>query len=259
MSEFYGTASFPVPTLGVERFDGGFVGEATFSGTIAVFNRPREEVAAILPRPLELVWNRSADVHPVVFLFGDQARGTTHFGGATFSLEVDYPEACFAIPFVRRSGGRYGHTLIAQMYTPHESAAWSGNRFYGYAKRQATLGWEDGRYVVADEQGQTIVGATLHASDRWSSADDLATPNLNEIRRFFALSILGRKADGELVSSYFHWDFAAAQVRPTVCTLEIASPLAPGGRPDRWTSSEAGAYDVRGMTWLVSWPQPFRA
>ena len=49
MDVFLPSRAFPGPALAVDAYRGGLVGQATFDGAIAVFTRPRDEIAKRRP------------------------------------------------------------------------------------------------------------------------------------------------------------------------------------------------------------------
>jgi hypothetical protein len=245
----------------VDSYRGDFVGQAHFSGGIAVFNRPRVEVEAFLPSGLELLWNTSSapELHPVAFLFGDQVDGTTIFGGAPMPLGIEYPETCLAVPFVRGKGGRYRQTFVPHMATNFEPAAWSGNHFYGFAKELTAFEGRGSALGLVDAHGHSRLRAGLEPTGEWQPAAGFASAPFEDVRTMFRLPMLGRKPEGEdFIASYFEFDFSEAQVRPAAAWLEIVEPLAPGIEAGTWHSVPEGGFEVQRMRWRVSWPQPYR-
>jgi len=263
MDVFLPARAFPGPALGVDSYRGGFVGQAMFSGGIAVFNRPRAELEKLLPEGLELMWNTSStpDLHPVAFLFGDQVEGTTIFGGVENPLGIEYPETCLAIPFVQGVGGRYAQSFIPHMATDFLPAAWSGNRFYGFAKELTGFVRDGGTMGVQAEGGRLRLQAGVEPTGDWQPAPGFASAPFEDLRRMFGLPQLGQKAvpgGDEIIASYFDFDFAEARIRPADAWLEIPEPLAPGLDPGTWRSTRNGGFEVQRMRWRVSWPQPYR-
>lgn len=263
MDTFLPARAFPGPELAVESYRGGFVGQAMFSGGIAVFNRPRREVEELLPEGLELLWNTSnaKDFHPVAFLFGYQVEGTTIFGGIETPLGIAYPETCLAIPFVRGHGGRYRQTFVVHMATDFLPAAWSGNHFYGFAKELAGFTREGATLAVLSEGERPRLRAGLEPQGEWQPAPAFTSAPFEDVRRMFALPQLGRKPGPEgdgIIASYFDFDFSQAHIRPARSWLEIREPLAPGLATGRWHSVSEGAFEVQRMRWRVSWPQLYR-
>ncbi len=228
-----------------------FVGQAHFDGGIAVFQRPRAEIERLLPSGLALAWSTRPDLHPVVYVFGEQREGTVIFAGRPIALGIRYPEVALAVPFVRGSASRYLHTWMAYMATSHEAAAWSGTRLYGYTKELARLEHDSEGFRVLDLDGDCRVQARVGArGDAPPGLDALET-----IREMFRLPIVGQNGTG-LVGSFFDWSFAEAEVRAIEVTLEWSRPPLAGLAAGTWTAD--AAFGVRRMGWRVSWPEPFR-
>ena len=243
---------FPGPARKVDPQRARFVGQAHFDGSIAVFQRPRAEIERLLPPGLALAWSTSPDLHPVVYVFGEQREGTVIFGGRPIALGIRYPEVALAVPFVRGSASRYLHTWMAYMATSHEAAAWSGTRLYGYAKELARLEHDAESFRVLDADGD----CRIRASVRTRGDVDLPGPDaLETVREMFRLPIVGQNGTG-LVGSFFDWTFAEAEVRAIDVAVDWIRPPLPGLAAGAWSAD--AAFAVRQMRWRVSWPEPFR-
>jgi hypothetical protein len=242
---------FPGPARKLDPQRARFVGQAHFDGGIALFERPRAEIERMLPPGLALAWSTSSDMHPVVYLFGEQREGTLILGGRPIALGIRYPEVALAVPFVRGSASRYLHTWMAYMATSHEAAAWSGARLYGYAKELARLERDTASFRVLDSDGACRVCALVRARDDVLPGEDA----LDAVREMFRLPIVGRNDTG-LVSSFFDWSFADAEVRAIDVALEWIRPPLAGFAAGTWNAD--AAFAVRRMRWRVSWPEPFR-
>ncbi|HVN85620.1 MAG TPA: hypothetical protein VMW17_12330 [Candidatus Binatia bacterium] len=230
--------------------------EASFNGHIVFSNWSRAEVEKLLPPDLELCANISAtpDIHPVVFIFGDQAQGAMLFGGFTFSLGVQYQELGVAVPFVKHRRDPLIHTFMARMYSSYDIATWNGNFHYGFSKVMAKLGWRGPVYLVTAEDGALLLHATVADSGEWLSGDRCTLPNFAAVQWIFSLPVVGRRANGIYVRSYFGWDFGAAQVRTADACGSIDAPFLPGLTPQDWHDVSAGTFEVRNMIWRLSWP-----
>jgi hypothetical protein len=91
-------------------------------------NWPRERFAALLPPELTLAPNGTApDVHPVMFVFGDQADGALIFGGLTVPTQITYQELGIVVPFVQYGAARICTTGSQRMYSSYFPAVWHGN------------------------------------------------------------------------------------------------------------------------------------
>ncbi len=249
---------------GMERFLGDsiaasvagatFVGQATFNGCIAVTTWPRRDVMALLSDGLTLAEHAAGDDgHPVVFVFGEQTGGAVRVGGYPFPVGQDYREVCVAVPFVRHVHGRHLHTFIPRMYATYLPAVSNGNTHYGFSKRMASISWEGAFYLAT-----SLTGALLLHIETEAVKSAAAPASLAAVRAMFALPMLGRRADGRYVTSYFDWDFDTA----TVGTADVAVSIADGGldavAARRCPDLPSGSVAVRGMVWRLSWPMPCR-
>lgn len=244
-------------TTGAAAAGATFVGQATFNGCIAVTAWPRREVAALLPQGLEPAPTESpADRHPVVFVFGEQTSGAVRVGGYPFPVGRDYREICVAVPFVRHVHGQYLHTFIPRMYATYLPAVWNGNAHYGFSKRMARISWEGALYLVTTATGALLLHTETDAVKTSGSAP-MPTP-FHAMRAMFALPVLGRKADGSYVTSYFEWDFDTAAVDAADVAVSIEDGFLDGLGPRRCADVPGGSFAVRGMVWRLSWPSPCR-
>lgn len=206
----------------------------------------------LLPASLVLAENRSRsrDLHPVVFLFGEQRHGATIFGGVTVPTPVVYGEFTMAVPFVRHRGGRFLHTYLPRMVCSYFPATWVGNAYYGFGKRMGSMGWEGRIFAVCDEAG----ALWFHAHVGEHAPDSASPRSMEALRSLFALPVVGIRSDGRYVSSYWDFDFAAAQVRPIDVLLTIDAPFAAGLVPGDHGGFPGGSFAVDGLVWRLSWP-----
>jgi len=259
MRPFLGREAFPGPAIELAAAGGSFVGQAAFDGTIAWTQWPRAEVERLLPPDLELAANVAApDLHPVVFVFGEQTHGAILFGGFTVPAGPDYWELAIAIPFVKHRRGRHLHVHVPRMYASYFPPVWNGNTHYGFGKELARMGWQGPIFLVTTAEGTLLVHAAVEPAGGWAPAEGCALPNLAALRAAFALPVVGRKADGTFVSSYFGWDFTRAAVRPADSWVSIDAPLGAGLVPRECHDVAAGTFEVRGMLWRLTWPAACR-
>ena len=259
MGDFLGRAAFPGPCLDVAAAGVGFVGQACFNGCITVCNSPRREVEAVLPPELELAPATSAGAdHPVAFVFGEQTAGAVLVAGIAVPMGVRYHEFAMTIPFVKHRRGRYLHNYIPRMYSGYFPATWHGNAFYGFAKEMATMSWQGPVFLVAAEDGALLLHAVVDATADWLPATPSTLPSFEAMRAIFALPVLGRKADGRFVCSYFGWGFDGAAVRAADVSVTIDASLVAGVTPRVYADVPGGSFEVRGMVWRLSWPTACR-
>lgn len=236
-----------------------FVGEMRFSGCVMATHQPRRAIEALLPPGVGLDGASpgagSADMHPLVFIFGEQSEGTILFGGMSYPLGVRYTELGVAIPYVTYGGGRHLHTYVPRMYSSYFPPVRDGNVHYGFGKTQATIDWHGPIAALTTAAGALLCHAAMEPLGAWrrgpSAADELAW-----IAGAFALPILGRKANGRYVRSHFRFDFRDALIRPVGCAMAIEVPLLDGMAAQRYYSAPGMAIEVQGMLWHLSWPEP---
>jgi hypothetical protein len=259
MDRFLGRSAFAGPAIDAHAAASRFAGQARFSGCIAFTNWPRDEVAALLPPELTLAPNGTApDVHPVMFVFGDQADGALIFGGLTVPTQITYQELGIVVPFVQHGGGPHLHNWVPRMYSSYFPAVWHGNAHYGFAKELARMRWHGPIFLATREEGSLLMHADTEPSGDWSPGTRCDAPNFDAMRAIVALPVLGRRDDGTYVRSYFGWDFRDATVRPSDSCVSIDVPVIAGLRPRRCHDTASGTFEVRGMTWRLSWPSTVR-
>jgi hypothetical protein len=256
MDVFLGRSSFAHAGEPCDGPPESFVGQARFSGVVSVCNWPRREVAALLPADLALAANASMapDLHPVVFIFGEQADGATFFGNVRFPWPIRYGEFGLAVPFVMLYRGSSLYTFIPRMYSSYFPAVWHGNAHFGFSKEMATMRWEPPLFVMTSDRGRLLFHAAVEDGGDWWPATAGGPPNLGAVREMFACPILGRKAAGTWVVSYFAWDFSDSLVRATNALISIDGPILPALRPRTDQAVAGGAFEVRDMLWSLSWP-----
>ncbi len=171
-------------------------------------------------------------------------------------LGLRYHEVALAIPFVKHRRGRYLHTHVPRMYSSSPPANWNGNANYGLAKRMATVTARGSFRIVTDEGGRLLLHALVEPRGTWRTMEDAPGAPLRAMRDAVALPIVGRTAAGTYVTSYFQWDFDGTVARPVACDVSIDVPLAEGLGPQSGRAEES--FEVRGMSWRLSWPLPCR-
>jgi hypothetical protein len=259
MDCFLGRSAFAGPVIDVDAAGTRFAGQARFSGCIAFTNWPRAEVEALLPPELELAPNTMAvDLHPVVFVFGDQADGALLFAGVTLPTGVTYQELGIVVPFVRQRGGQHLHSYVPRMYSSYFPAVWHGNAHYGFSKETAVMRWQGPVFLATREDGSLILHADTEPTGSWSPGARCEAPNFAAMRSVFALPVIGRRDDRSYVGSYFGWDFRETQVRPSDSCVSIDAAFLPGLRPGLRHDTASGTFEVRDMIWRLSWPGPCR-
>jgi hypothetical protein len=235
-----------------------FVGEAHFDGLIVLTGGERARIAAALPAGVELAHDPAGppDRHTVIFAFGEQTRTAVLFGGLVIPTGVRYHEAMVAIPHVRWVDDGRPCTFIPLMCCTDPWATWSGNTYYGFAKRMATVERRGNTFLVSASEGPLLLHATVNPESGWTPACECTLRGLATVTEVFEAPVLGRRADGSFVRSRFEWSFAAASVRPATTMVAIDTPLGSGLDAAVFHGTEWGSFEVTGMRWRLSWPEP---
>lgn len=229
-----------------------FAGLAWFSGAIACVAWPRDDLAARLPP--ELVLAAAVDgaaSHPVVFVFGEQARPALLRGGLALPMGVAYGEFGIFVPYVQVADDGRLCTYVWRMCSTYFPAVWEGNHRY-FAKAIANMRWRDGLFVMTNESDRPLFHAVLDGADDWTPGRDGGPGWLHPVRDAFALPLVGRPEGRPLAWSRFGWDFEAASVRPVRAAAWVDGGLI-GDRVAR-DLDVAAAVAVRDMAWRLSWP-----
>ena len=258
MDTFLGTTAFRGDT-GPETSAStlSLAGQARFDGVVVFTNWSRSDVQAVLPPGLELAENMVApDLHPVVFIVGEQVEGALIFGGFTIPTGIGYHEIGIGVPFVQHGYDPRLHTFIARMYSSYFPAVWNGNAHYGFAKQVARMWREGAAFVAVDEDRRPLLHIEAEPAGDWTPGGGCPLANFEAMRAIFTLPVLGRRADGGYICSRFDWVFGDALVRPAVVRISIDASLGRGLTPRRCAAVPEGAFDLRGMLWRLSWPAP---
>jgi hypothetical protein len=237
------------------RSSGTFVAETRFSGSIVTTAWPRETVERLLPPGLRLARQQSTPraAHPVVFIFGEHDLSAVRFASLRITTGVTFPELVIAIPFVRRKDEN-ASLFLSQVFSGEPVVTWSGNVHYGFAKRMVPMERLGDSFVVKDERGALLVHATTEPVGAWQGAEDANLPGLASLTSLGRLPVLGYRADGIWVSCRFDWRFTGTRVRPVCAIVSIDSPLGDQLGPQVCYAKAVDSFDVRGMGWLLSWP-----
>ena len=173
-------------------------------------------------------------------------------------MGVSYREFAVAIPYVTRRGGRHLHTYVPRMYSSLYPPVRDGNLHYGFNKALADLERHGPIVSLIAADGPLLWHATIEPIEEWYRAGETtrSSPALAALQAAFDLPIVGRKANGRYVRSYFGFDWEGAQARPVQSAISIDVPLVDGLGPGHCHSVPGGALEVRGLLWRLSWPVP---
>lgn len=256
MELFLGRDAFPGPALEAGAVIDAFMGEARFDGGLVCANWSRDEIAAILPAELTLAANRSTapDLHPVLFMFGGLRKTSILFGGVAIPTGVAYAELFMVVPYVRHRNGRYLHTYIVRMFSGVPASVFVGNTSYGFAKLLACMRWRESTFIVSSLAGQMLAHAHIGAPLAGKAEIEEAMANLRSTHAALTLPLVGGRADGSLVSSYFEFDFEAGTVEPVDAWISLDAPIVDGIRPRRVAVAPAGSVRITDVIWRLSWP-----
>lgn len=255
-----------VEQIGVGSRDGraaldSFAGVARFDGCVVVTRLPRDRVAALLPGDLELAPGDETPPaeHSVIFVLGRQRDAAFLVVGRRIPFPVAYGEFALAIPAVRHRHSRRLHTYVPRMVSSYFPATWTGNEYYGLGKQMGNVVRDGELVLLTDEAERLLLHVVVEPQGPWLATPEATDPLLAAVRAAFALPIAGRKSSGSWIGCRFEWEFDAAEVRSIDSTLVVDQPFVPGLAPGCHAGVAAESFEVRGMSWRLSWPEPFRA
>jgi hypothetical protein len=226
----------------------GWVAETRFSGVIAELRAPRETVQRLLPPELRLAPGVGGGrTYPVLLMFGDQTGSAVHLGAMQIRTGVRFREVLFGVRCVF-AASQAPVLFVPLMYCDEPVSRWSGNALYGFNKRAAAMEWLGASFVVTGEGG----GMTLRAVTGTVGSSHHATSPFAEMA---SLPVLGRRRDGEYVTSRFAWDWATASVAAVRVMVAIEETPLPGFAPMCLFVSPRAAVGVRELGWRISWPE----
>lgn len=252
--------------LGPKHFDGNYDprrsntktgGQSTYHGNVVFTNLPRETVEASLPQGLRLAKNTSEtpELHPFVYLYGHQTDTKWVINGRKMPVGRDYQELILLIPFVQLVGHAKWHNYVACIYLNDRAARDIGNKFFGYAKHDATFDETDTGFIVFVDSRPTF-HATIETVGPWRTSKDAegTLANYLDIQTIFEMPVLGMKEERKklrFICSYFEWRYDSVEVAPVLSKHEL---LLSGSL----TSVPEGAIAIRNLQWRIDHPPPPR-
>jgi len=242
------------------RSRSSFVGEARFDGYFLTVAMPRAQAAASLPQGFELAASNEAEegcaTHPALIVLGRQSETAVLFAGKRWPTGFRYLEAALLVPFVRRRGSQRLCSYLPRMYAGDRVATFTGNTTYGYNKVHTALHWMSDTFAVADPAGGVALEAKVESAGEWETCDanDPSMGGFERVRSLANLPIVGRRADGSIVTSFFEWDASAASVRGARGVVSACAGIAPGLAAAVYESTAAESFEVGNLCWRVSWP-----
>lgn len=251
-------SSYSGPAFGSEQAPASLVTRAIFDGCMVCRALPRSEVERALPAELRLPSGPpNSDRHPVLFLFGEQARGATRVGNIDVQWGIAYQELIVAVPFVAPQGSGRLCVYVTAMYSSYYLSNWEGSVAYGFQKRLAAAGWRGPIYAVTTPEDGLVFQASVEPASSWRRATEAPPSALSALERISALPWLGRKPNGVFVQSRSLWLLDAAQARSVEACVMLHVPPAVGLPTGRYEPVRGGGVEVRGMVWWLSWPRSF--
>lgn len=247
---------------GLARADAGVgvVGQALFHGCLLTLSWPRAWAERLLPAGLALAVPAERERpchHPVIAVFGEQTRGAIVLGGIPLPFNVRYPEFAIAIPFVQRPGSHRLQTFVPAMGSGYFPAIWHGNQFYGFSKERVEIERRGSLLWMSGPTGSLWMQAAVSCEPRWHRRRDLDCPALDEIEESLRLPILGQRADGSIVQSWWELSFRHALARTCSSWVAFEQPFVPGLPLGVHQAPPRHSVEVRGLLWQLSWPTRF--
>ena len=260
-----------LPFLGPQNFSGTYSprcgnatvgGYANYQGNIVFTNLDRNVVQTIVPAGLKLASNTVGSTqHPVLFMYGHQQDTSWFVGGTLIPGGAPYQELMLLVPFVQETSGTRWHTHVVRMYLDNWTAIWIGDTFFAYAKEWGTS-VESGTAVSEFSGGAQKFQANIvpNGAALTNAQAEATLPNYAAIKSILDMPVVGRRADGTLVCSYFELDFTSAMITPVRSTHQFLDPFVP--TMSSWlglgtlTNVVDGAIAVQNITWRIKQPPP---
>lgn len=249
--------------LGPNDFDGSFEpqradaktgGQSTYHGKVVFTNIDQKIVANALPQGLRLAEKKisaTPDLHPIVYLYGHQTKTKWVIRGKNIPVGQDYQELILLIPFVQLVDHENWHNYVVRMYLNDRAARDIGNKFFGYAKHDATFDETATEFTVLVDSRPTF-HARIETLGPWQTSTDAerTLPHYRDIQTIFEMPALGMKKvkkNPRFVCSYFEWKYDAAEIAPVQSQhwLLLSGPL---------TSVPDGAIAIRNLEWRIKSP-----
>jgi hypothetical protein len=199
------------------------------------------------------------DWHPILFVFGDQTRGASHWAGLEFQSGIAYQEFIVVLPFVTHRRGGDTAVYAAGMYSSFAPSNWVGSVGYGYNKRPGALERRASIHALTTRDEGLVFQASVESSGPWCRPAGGASEAMDTLRRIAALPWLGRKPNGLVVRSRARWDVRRAMVRPVEARIVAHRPVAPGLPAGAFETVRGASVEIRGMDWWLDFPRSCNA
>lgn len=205
----------------------GFYARGEMTGWFSFYERPRNEVAAMLPDGISLgiCPGATPGMHPVGMSFCRYHNVRGSFV-PDFLAMSPYGEATFAIPYTcTAQGGQAPFLYPRRLYVDNRAAIWAGKTFYAMNKEPATIAVSDSQFTATDaaglniaarfEQHQTPVALSGHAAH-------------GAISDLLDMSFVTRRNSGHLLYNAFNLQLDRAYVAPATGQVIVTDPSTGG-------------------------------
>ena len=249
------------------RSDANTGGQSTYHGRVVFTNIARNIVEGVLPKDLRLAENRSPTpgLHPVVYLYGHQAKTTYVVKGQEIQIDTPYQELILLIPFVQLVDHEKWHNYVVRMYLNNRVARDIGNAYYGYAKRKATFEENFTEFtVLVGGRPAPAFQATVETLGPWQTSKDAegTLPHYRDIQTIFEMPVVGmHEVSGNPVCSYFEWKYDATEVAPVRSQHRFLRPFTRD--MESWPtlgsliSVADGAIAIQKLQWRLKFPPDY--
>ena len=244
---------------------------STFNGIIAFSNADSTIVDDALPADWTLAKQvTDTGCHPILIFYGHQTMlrlfppaFTMLFPTSTAPNE--YTEMMVLIPFVQRlAGGTNMHTFVTRMYLNDTKATEYGNKYFGYAKKEATFVDTPPTFTAVDGSFSVFTAESSNAG-AWQNVATATIPNLDAIREILDMPLVGMRWDSVTAKfrdqcSFFELDYddQPARVRTIDVDHQYLDSLSSGmtAWPTLGTVSSVpnGAIEIAAVDWRLRFP-----
>lgn len=188
---------------------------------------------------LGLQWLTPDGQHPVHFFFYEIF--DAQMSVPTLVPSLTYRELVVAIPHCHHArSGRGPFVFMPRLLLDDPLAILGGNMFWGFAKREAEIHVDDGRYCVHDDRGRRLVSLEFEPAGRFR--DPQSFDGFGPMRRALDQPLISQYPPGRgpmFLRSDFEREWSTAQMRPLETVLRVHAPVLPG--MPRGRVPEAGA------------------
>ncbi|MFT5629405.1 MAG: hypothetical protein ACI82I_001389 [Gammaproteobacteria bacterium] len=204
-----------------------FYARGEMTGWFMFYERPREEVAAMLPDGVSLGICPSAapGMHPVGMSFCRYHNVRGSFIPDFLSMSP-YGEATFAIPYTcTDEGGRAPFLYPRRLYVDNKAAIWAGKTFYAMNKENAVINVSDSRFTATNDAGLNIDARFEQHQDPVALSGHGAHGAISDL---LDMSFVTRRNSGKLLYNAFDLQLDRAYVAPATGQISVTDPSVGG-------------------------------